>query len=386
MHLNIFCLFKRISRSMVACALMACAGHGIAANLLVNNGFEDNPPGTLGQHFPWPITPWVLEDSNMADVVTVDGSQPTTPGPSLDAEGHPVGVQQQYFDMVGIGTISQTVTVPSCGATNQLAGTVNFSGYFSLRELILPPMPESGYIAILDQSVLDSAGMPTELARVSFNDLLPTDANGNPVDSTFDQAWKKYSGTVSVTPGHQITYQAFIASRVNFDNAVLEFTCPTPAPSLSIAKTATVADTNGSGRMGDVGDVVSYSIVVTNNGNSSLTGVTITDPLSGLSPLSILWPDPAAPGNLPQGAQVQATATYIIKASDVAAGLVENTATAGASPVEGMNVTSVSSSARVQTPAPANVASVPALGEWALFGLATLVAMLGLSRFPRRRS
>jgi uncharacterized repeat protein (TIGR01451 family) len=52
-------------------------------------------------------------------------------------------------------------------------------------------------------------------------------------------------------------------------------------PSLSIVKTVTsVVDANHDGII-DGGDVINYDILVTNTGNETLTGVTVTDPLTG---------------------------------------------------------------------------------------------------------
>ncbi|ROR55341.1 putative repeat protein (TIGR01451 family) [Luteococcus japonicus] len=51
------------------------------------------------------------------------------------------------------------------------------------------------------------------------------------------------------------------------------------APELSLTKTATPADAS----VDAAGDLVNYSFVVTNTGNVALTGVTLTDPLPGLS-------------------------------------------------------------------------------------------------------
>ncbi len=157
-------------------------------------------------------------------------------------------------------------------------------------------------------------------------------------------------------------------------------TFPTPAPSLSLAKSATVADTNGDQVKGNAGDVVTYTIAVTNNGNVALSGVSIADPLAGLSALTITWPDAANPGALAIGASATATATYKLTAADVTAGKVNNTATASANAVGSIAVPSVSGSATVPTsdavPTPA---PVPVDNPWALAMLAA-----GLAWFGRR--
>lgn len=210
---------------------------GNTANLIVNNGFENNPPGLpIGNHIPWSITPWVLGSGAAANVVTVDGGNGYgNGGPRVDAEGHASGTLQYYLDINGgNNTVSQSFTVPTCGAADSDPRTVDFSGYFSVRDYA--SASGSGYIRILDQTVLDNSGAPTELAIVNITNLTPTDANGvnvNPIDQT----WKQFGGAVDVMPGHQITYQAYITDYLNFDNAYMafrDFSCP--STTLALAK------------------------------------------------------------------------------------------------------------------------------------------------------
>ncbi|MBE7162303.1 MAG: DUF11 domain-containing protein, partial [Williamsia herbipolensis] len=93
--------------------------------------------------------------------------------------------------------------------------------------------------------------------------------------------------------------------------------------SLALTKTSALA----SGATGKAGDTVNYTFTATNNGTSPLTGVTITDPLSGLSsPTYGTWPSGTS-GTLAPGQSVTATATYRLTQTDVDAGSVANTAT-----------------------------------------------------------
>lgn len=70
-----------------------------------------------------------------------------------------------------------------------------------------------------------------------------------------------------------------------------------------------------------VGDTVTYSFVVTNTGNVTLTDVTVTDPLPGLSAIDC----PAT--TLAPGESMTCTATYTVTLADAEAGEVQNTAT-----------------------------------------------------------
>ncbi|WP_262510359.1 DUF7507 domain-containing protein [Flavilitoribacter nigricans] len=72
-----------------------------------------------------------------------------------------------------------------------------------------------------------------------------------------------------------------------------------------------------------VGDIITYTFTATNNGNVTLTNVTIVDPLPGLSALSCTQPATLAPGE-----SLVCTATYSITQSDLDIGSVMNTATA----------------------------------------------------------
>ncbi|MET0296459.1 MAG: AraC family transcriptional regulator [Microbacterium sp.] len=123
-----------------------------------------------------------------------------------------------------------------------------------------------------------------------------------------------------------------------------------PAPAVSVVKSGVVSG----GAAGNAGDVIAYTFVVTNSGNTTLTGVTVSDPLPGLStPAFSAWP--GTPGRLTPGQSATATATYTIKQSDVNTGAVVNTATANGTPPSGPAIGSTST---ISTP---TAASAPAL-------------------------
>ncbi len=96
-----------------------------------------------------------------------------------------------------------------------------------------------------------------------------------------------------------------------------------------------------------VGQVVSYSITVTNTGNQTLTGVTVTDPGVG----AVLGPcTPAIPATIAPGKAVVCTATHTVTQADLDAGEYTNTANADSD----------------QTPSDSDVANVPLLANPAL--------------------
>jgi hypothetical protein len=74
-----------------------------------------------------------------------------------------------------------------------------------------------------------------------------------------------------------------------------------------------------------VGDTIDYTIVATNDGLVTLTGVTVSDPK-----LPTLVCTPPQPATLAPGATLTCTGTYTLTQADLDAGQVSNTATAGA--------------------------------------------------------
>ncbi len=88
-------------------------------------------------------------------------------------------------------------------------------------------------------------------------------------------------------------------------------------PALSILKTATSIGPYA------VDDPITYSIVVTNTGNVSLTGTTVTDPGAILEPCT-----PAQPATLAPAETMTCPATHVVTQVDLDAGFYSNTATA----------------------------------------------------------
>ncbi|OYC97936.1 hypothetical protein CI089_05275 [Microbacterium sp. Yaish 1] len=103
--------------------------------------------------------------------------------------------------------------------------------------------------------------------------------------------------------------------------------------SIALEKSGVLAD----GDRGVAGDTVDYAFTITNDGGVTLTDVTLADPKPGLSSIRFgAWP--GAPGVLDPGQSVTATATYTVTDADVAAGRIENVATATGTPPAGAPV------------------------------------------------
>ncbi len=120
----------------------------------------------------------------------------------------------------------------------------------------------------------------------------------------------------------------------------------TPDPAITLAKTGSLADTNGDG-VDSEGDVITYTFAVENTGNVTLDPVGVTDPLPGLS--AITCPATAlAPGD-----DTDCTATYTLTQTDVDAGQVDNTATATGTPPSGPDIDDTNDETIPLTPDPA---------------------------------
>ncbi|MCC7124314.1 MAG: DUF11 domain-containing protein [Acidobacteria bacterium] len=78
-----------------------------------------------------------------------------------------------------------------------------------------------------------------------------------------------------------------------------------------------------------VGTTLTYNFLVTNTGNVTLTAVTVTDPLAGLSAVS------CPNTTLTAGQAMTCTATYVVTQADLTAGSITNTATATGQPAGG---------------------------------------------------
>ncbi|MGD2205130.1 DUF7507 domain-containing protein, partial [Microbacterium maritypicum] len=84
-----------------------------------------------------------------------------------------------------------------------------------------------------------------------------------------------------------------------------------------------------------MGQEITYSFVVTNTGNVTLTDVTVDEGVfTGSGSLSAIT-CPAGAASLAPGLQVVCTASYVLTQADVDSGSVSNTATATGTPPTG---------------------------------------------------
>lgn len=207
----------------------------------------------------------------------------------------------------GSGGVGETVTY---NFTAKNTGNVTLSGV-----LITDPLPLlSGISHNWPGTAGELAPGQTVTATATYT-VRQTDVDTGRVRNTASTSGTSPAGTVVIAPSPQV-----------------DVALQTRAPSVSLTKSGVLAAGSS------VGDTVNYSFVMTNNGNVTLTGAAITDPLVQASGISYgTWPS-GTTGTLAPGQSVTATATYTLKQTDVDSGAVVNSATAAGKPPTGANV------------------------------------------------
>ncbi len=108
-------------------------------------------------------------------------------------------------------------------------------------------------------------------------------------------------------------------------------------PAITLAKTGTLVDGNSNGHA-DAGETIAYAFTVANTGDVTLTNISLTDPLSGLSlsggPIASLAPGASDATTF--------TASYTLTQSDIDGGTVTNQATVSATDPQSGTVTDLS--------------------------------------------
>jgi len=134
------------------------------------------------------------------------------------------------------------------------------------------------------------------------------------------------------------------------DSPPTSTTTETARSALSLVKSADFDDVNGDGEL-SLGEQITYSFVVTNDGNVAVDGVSVSDArVTGIVP---------ATADIPAGGQQVFTADpYIVTDDDVTGGSVENTATATGTPFGGDPITTPPSTVTVPT--------VDPIADWTL--------------------
>jgi uncharacterized repeat protein (TIGR01451 family) len=287
--------------------------------------------------------PELAEVSDFA--LSIDGTSTTsgTPVTNLDPGSHTIAevpVTSPFVYDVGTWTCTngQSGTLGSASFVVNLAGGSNVTctitntvrtGDVSPSLTIEKVATESGFDSVGD--VIHYTITATNNGNVTLASVTVTDAQVSDLSCTPANGSSLAPGaSITCTASHTITQADLDAGSFYnqacvddgpgaADQACDDVTTPgTQNPLLSITKVATEQSYDS------VGDVIHYTILVTNTGNITLTDVTVTDPnVSNLvctptTPVALLSP----------GGTISCTATHTIVQADLDAGHYANTACA----------------------------------------------------------
>ena len=228
-------------------------------------------------------------------------------------------------------TATSTVTIPGPKPAISLVKTASISSFSA-----------PGTKVTYTYKVTNTGNVP--LTSVTVTDPMPglsaLDCNGvttlNPGASATCTA--TYSTTQSNVDAGKITNTGTASGDPPSGPAVTSDSTVTVAaaqkPGLSLTKTASLSN------FATAGTPITYRYHVTNTGNVTVTALTVTDAMAGLSAISC----PVT--TLAPGASVTCTATYTTTTQDLANGKITNTATASGKDPAG-TVTSTASSVTI---------------------------------------
>ncbi|KRC61590.1 hypothetical protein ASE14_12160 [Agromyces sp. Root81] len=273
------------------------------------------------------------------------GSWPALPG-FLGAGQSVTGTATYTLTQADVdaGTVSNTATATGTSAGG---GTVTVD---ATEDITLPSAP----VVLVQKDGAIAAGTPKAGDLVTYTFTVKNAGNvtltavgiDDPMAGLSAITFGTWPGTAGqLAAGQSVTASATYAlTQADIDAGKVDNTAtgsgvpPTGAPvtstdgatvtlvqntAISLEKTGALPDPTNVA----AGDTITYTFTAVNTGNVTLTGVTIADPLAGLSPLTYSWPDTTT-GVLAPGQTVTATATFVTGQEHVDAGKVDNTATA----------------------------------------------------------
>ncbi|CAN5149539.1 hypothetical protein BH09ACT12_BH09ACT12_15800 [soil metagenome] len=212
----------------------------------------------------------------------------------------------------GISGVELTLVGPGGGSVTSVYGfpvaaqTTDSNGAYLFKNLPVLPSGQHYTVKVDNSQTALAAYTPTQ--------------TGQGTAATDSSTSSAESGNLTVKDASDLTLDFGFVVKV------------TPNPAIQLDKSASaIDDLDGNGP--DEGDTITYSFKVTNTGNVALDPVTVADPMFTTA---ITCPT----GPLAPGASVDCSQkTYTITAADVAAGKVDNTATATGTPPSGPKVT-----------------------------------------------
>jgi len=212
-------------------------------------------------------------------------------------------------------TNSNTVTTPipaaAIGISKVLAGNADEDGNGEVSE----------GDTLTFTTTATNTGAAT-LTNVEVSDLLIT-PNNNICATVSSGNTCVLTGTYVVTATDVTNGSYDNTARADSDqtNSVNDtLSTPIPAPGLDVAKALSAnADEDGNGEVSE-GDTLTFTVTATNSGSATLTNVVVTD--------NLITPNSNSCASVASGNSCVLTGTYVVTASDVAAGSFDNTGSA----------------------------------------------------------
>jgi uncharacterized repeat protein (TIGR01451 family) len=181
----------------------------------------------------------------------------------------------------------------------------------------------TGNVDLTDVTVTDDLAGLSAIDPPSVATLAPDETATFTATYTVTQA-DVDNGTITNTASVTGTPTGFCPGCEPPTDEDTEITPPDQTPGLAVDKSADPVDGLA------VGDIVTYTFVATNTGNVTLTDVTVTDELAGLSAI-----DPPSVASLAPRETATFIATYEVTQADVDAGEIVNSATVTGTPPDG---------------------------------------------------
>jgi uncharacterized repeat protein (TIGR01451 family)/LPXTG-motif cell wall-anchored protein len=247
----------------------------------------------------------VASDVVNGAVVNVATAHGTPPGADEAVDSEPDDAVVGTLQTTGIA-VEKNATLPD-GATVAAAGDQVAYTFTVTNTGTLPLDP----VVLTDPMFPDLAGCPDSLAGGEKGTCTATyvvtqdDVDRGRIENTVTATGTAGGGTETATNDETVT--------------TVE-----QEPAIVLVKRATINDTDGTGHvdgLADLGETVSYAFTVHNTGNVTLTQVAVTDPLLGTVTCAV---DTLAP----QTDTTCTAAAHTVTEADLAAGQIDNTATA----------------------------------------------------------
>ncbi|MDT3402200.1 CshA/CshB family fibrillar adhesin-related protein [Mucilaginibacter terrae] len=258
-----------------------------------------------------PVTTIVKSNDGASGIGTTvtptNGLRGTT---TVDATGRVTYTPQAGY--IGKDTYTYTLTTPDGIVSDPITVTINIKPV-GVNDAVTTPLNTPVNITVKNNDG-PSANGTTVTPTNGLHGITTVDANGRVT----------YSPVAGYTGTDSFTYTLTTPDGVVSDPITVNVTIY--ASAMSLTKVAT----NGYSR---VGDVINYTLVVTNTGSTVLNNVAITDPGADAGSVS-----PATVATLAPNASSTVTARHTVVQADVTAGFYSNQATANGTDANGIAV------------------------------------------------